>query len=462
MGLAAFSMFSAIQTRLSDEPDARPARERVFAVNTITVTPKTLIPEMTVFGEVQSRRTLELRSAVAGTLVELASEFEEGGQVKNGQLLAQIDPADMQSALDRAKADILQAEAEVRDADRALQLARDELAVAEEQNLLRQRAFVRQQDLRERGVGTDASVEIAELEASSARQSVVARRQSLAQAEARLDQSKTALLREQIDLAEAERRLADTNIYAAFTGTLSDVSAVQGARITSGEQLARLVDPDQLEVRFRLSTAQYARLLDQNGGLQQVPVNVTLDVLGFDHIAQGMVTRESAAVGEGQTGRLLFATLDQPLGFKPGDFVTVRIAEPALDNVVKLPSAAVGADQTVLVLDDDDRLEVSQVQLMRRQDNDVIVTAPTLAGRDIVAERTPLLGAGIKVRRLNDNTSDVVEMLMLSPERRTKLITFVEENDSMPDAAKARILGQLKQDQVPASVVTRLESRMGS
>jgi len=31
----------------------------------------------------------------------------------------------------------------------------------------------------------------------------------------------------------------------------------------------------------------------------------------------------------------------------------------------------------------------------------------------------------------------------------------------MPDEAKARVLSQLEQDEVPADVVTRLETRMG-
>ena len=51
------------------------------------------------------------------------------------------------------------------------------------------------------------------------------------------------------------------------------------------------------------------------------PVTVTLDV-GGDLRADGRITRESAAVGEGQTGRLIFARLDAA-GAPPGDFVTV-------------------------------------------------------------------------------------------------------------------------------------------
>ena len=71
----------------------------------------------------------------------------------------------------------------------------------------------------------------------------LARRQAEVQAQARLDQAATRLERARLNLADADRAIADTEIRAPFAGVLADVN----------------------------------------------------------------ITRESAAVGEGQTGRLLFA-----------------------------------------------------------------------------------------------------------------------------------------------------------
>ena len=62
------------------------------------------------------------------------------------------------------------------------------------------------------------------------------------------------------------------------------------------------------------------------------------------------MTRDGAAVGDGQTGRLLFATLERTAGFKPGDFVTVTIEEPPLDAVARLPATALDAADEVLAL----------------------------------------------------------------------------------------------------------------
>ncbi|MFZ5965270.1 efflux RND transporter periplasmic adaptor subunit [Thalassococcus sp. BH17M4-6] len=456
----------AVQTRLADEPRVPQARERVFAVNVVSAEPATVTPILSAFGTVESRRELEIRAALGGTLIELADGFEEGGEVPEGQVLARIDPADMQSVLDRVQSDISDAEAEAREAERAVGLAQDELAAARDQADLRERALTRQRDLVERGVGTAAAVETAELAASAARQAVLTRRQALAQAEARVDQAATTLARARIAEAEAQRRLDDTVIRAGFDGTLTDVSVVEGRLVSSNEQLARLVDPDALEVAFRVSTQGYARLLDGQGRLRQAAVTVTLDVFGTNLTASGVLSREGAAVGDGQTGRLLFARLGSAPGFKPGDFVTVTIEEGALDNVVRLPATAVNAAGEVLVLGEEERLESIAVEVVRRQGDDVLVAGAPVAGREVVAERTPLLGAGIKVRALRSGPDAQVapeepEMLELTEERRQRLVAFVESNTRMPAEARTRILAQLGQAQVPAAVVQRIEARIG-
>ena len=466
LGLLAYAgqmIGGALQERLSTERPAPPSRERIFAVNVVEAVPGTETPVLVAFGEVLSRRTLELRATVGGRVLELAPDFTEGGVVEAGDLLVRIDPAARQAARDRADSDLLDALAEVRDADRSLILARDEVDAAEDQAELQERAFQRQVDLEARGVGTAAAVEGAELSAAQARQSVLSRRIALAQAEARVDQAQTRLARAQIALDEANRDLADTEIYADFSGTLNEVTLVEGHLVAANEKLADLVDPTLLEVAFRVSTGQFARLLDADGRLIPAAVSVTLDGAGMELVATGRVSRDSPGAGEVQTGRLIFATLETPRGFKPGDFVTVAVQEPSVDNVVRLPASAYDADGTVLVLDGDDRLEALPVTLVRRQGDDVLVRGPGLAGREVVQARTPLLGPGIQVRAIRGEARAVEApaMLELDQERRARLVAFVEGNTGLPEAAKTRILNQLQQDKVPERVVKRLEDRMG-
>ncbi|MGB5068807.1 MAG: HlyD family efflux transporter periplasmic adaptor subunit [Albidovulum sp.] len=460
---------SAIDARNAAATAPGVVRERVFSARVLVLKPSTLTPELTVFGEVRSQRRLELRAAAAGQIVELAPEFTDGTEVAAGALLVRVDPADAQSALDLQVTGMREAEAEQREADRALGLAADDLAAAEVQAALRSRALERQKGLADRGLGTASDRENAELAVSNAAQNVLSRRQALAVAEARADKAVTALQRQKLALAEAERRLTETELHAEFAGVLSGVSAVEGGLVAKNEKLGELIDATALEVSFRVSTAQYARLIDASGRLNPLEVTASLDVFGADLVATGRLNRVDAVVGEGLSGRLVFATLDHPRGFRPGDFVTVKITEPPLEGVALIPAVAIGSDNSVLVLGDDDRLELVKVDILRRQGDDVIIEAETLAEREIVIERSPLLGAGTKVKPLRFDAGIVPStptptdnaLVDLTPERRAALVAFVEANQSMPAEARARVLAKLREEKVPVEVVERIEARMG-
>jgi RND family efflux transporter MFP subunit len=474
LAAAGHVLWSAMQDRLARETAPAPARERVTAVNTVAVTAGRVVPSFTAFGEVQSRRTLQVRSSASGRVVFLSESFEEGAAVSEGMLLAQIDTTDAEAEVEVARADIAEAEAALRDAERTLALARDELAAAEAQAGLRMQALDRQRSLEARGVGTTAAVEEAELVQAGAAQAVLTRRIAVSSAESRLDAATNALARARIALLNAERDLADTEIRAAFDGTLADVQVVAGGIVTQNEQIATLIDPDALEVAFQVSTMQYARLLDESARLIDAPVRITLDVLGLDLEAAGRITRVGASVDEGLTGRRLFADLDRVAGFRPGDFVSVHVEEPPLDAVARLPASAVGPDGAVLAVTAESRLEAAPVEVLRRQGDEVLVRAPALEGRRVVVERSPQVGPGIRIRDLSAERPPEVAaagapgaapggeaQIALTPERRAALIAAVEANSRMPAEAKARVLGQLRQEMVPAGMVARIESRSG-
>lgn len=468
LALAAQMLRGAIEERMAREARQMPSRERVFAVNAVTVTPEDVVPVLEAFGEVRSRRTLEIRVQTGGRVIALAEGFEDGGRVEAGQMLLRVDPTDLEDALALAETDLAEAEAERTDARAAREIAEDDLASAGRQAMLHDQALARQRDLADRGVVTEAAVEAAALQAASAGQAVLSKRAALATAGARVAQAESTLARRRIALAEAARRLAETEITAAFTGVLSGVSVAEGRVVTANEQIATLIDPDALEVSFRVSTAQYARLIDAKGGLMRSEVSARLDVSGLDLIARGRIDREGAEVGAGLTGRLLFARLDDARGFRPGDFVTVAVREQELTGVAVLPATALDAAGTVLVIGEGDRLEIAPVELLRRQGDMVLVRAPGLHGRAVVAERSPVLGAGIRVRVLTPSADEAgatppaePEMIALDDDRRARLIAYVEGNQGMPAEAKDRLLTQLRAPEVPARTVERLESRLG-
>ncbi len=468
LAIGAVELKSAIDIANAPAQPARPAEERAFTTRVAALVPERIAPVMTAYGEVRARRRLELRSAAAGEIVELAAGFADGTAVRAGQLLLRIDPAGAQSALDLAGTRLRQVEVEARDAARARDLARDDLAAAEEQRSLRAQALARQTELAGRGLGTAADLEAAGLAMSGANQGVVSRRLAVALAEARGDKAAAASDAERLALAEAARRLADTELRAEFSGVLSGVTAIAGGLVSNGEKLGELIDPEALDVAFRISTAQYARMIDQAGQLRPLSVTAAIDVPGGRLEATGRLARVDAAVGEGLSGRLLFATLDAARGFRPGDFVTLEIVEPAIDGVALVPAQAVGADGDLLVLGEGGRLEAVQADILRRQGNAVILRVGALAGREIVLERTVLLGAGILVRPVRDQGSGLTQpgggdtvLVELSAERRAALIAFVEDSTGLSESARAEVLARLRETRVPREIVSRLEARMG-
>ena len=463
LALAAGQIVRALGDRAAGRSVAPAAAERVFAVNVETLAPQEARPVLTAYGDVRSTRRLELRAAAGGELIELAPGFRDGGLVAAGEVVFRVDPAEAEAELALSRNAYRGAQAEEVEAAAALALAREELAATERQRDLRQGSLLRAEDLRGRGVSTAADLEAAELAFSTADQALTGRRLALAQAEARIERAAIARERAGIEQDEAARRLENTVTRAPFDGVMSDVDVVLGRLASPNERLGVLLDPAALEVAFRISSLEFARLADGQGVIPGLDVTVSLEVDGVDLSARGRIERVGVAAGTGQSGRLIYATLEGAAGMlRPGDFVTVELEEPALRDVAVLPATAVGPDGGVLLVGADDRLEAAEVDVLRRQD-DIVIVGGAPFGRELVSELSPQLGVGVKVRAIKRGEptaeADVDDMVALSEERRAGLIASVEANERLGADAKARILAALAEEAVPRRMVDRIEAR---
>ncbi len=459
LGLAAITIGNALRASLGDDGPGRAPQERVVAANVTMLTPASIAPQMTAFGKVEARRTLDLRLKTSGTVVFVADSFRNGLTVTEGEVLVRLDPAPASEALALARAGLTEARAAADEAAAAVLLAQDDLAAAEAQATLRRQALTRQEDLAARGAGSAQAVETAELAVSSADQAVLSRRQALASAKAQVDQTAVAVTRAEIALTEADRALADTELRAGLAGRVDGVTLVPGAVVSANEAVGRIVDPLALDVAVRLSTAQFGTLLGPDGSLRGGAVTI-LPSGGSTARLSGQLDRVGAAVAEGQTGRLVYVAVEAAPGvdtlLQPGDFVTVSIDEAALPDAAILPATAVGSNGTLLALGAEDRLEEVPVEVLRRQGDDVIIAVGPLAGREVVTERSAFLGDGIRIRPIRPEAAAVT----LTPERRAELVALVEAHPALAEAEKTALLQALKADTVPAAVVARLEERM--
>ena len=469
LGAAGFGV-KTLQDSLEERRAAsadKPAqnRERVFSVVTGQIDNTKIAPEIIAYGEIRSWRTLEIRASSGGYLVELADDFRDGVQVPQDAFLFRIDPKEFIAAEADARAGVSVAEADLREAIQGVEVARRELAAADTQRALRSSALTRQQDLLRRGVATSSVVEEAEMSLASAEQTAASRAQMLLTSEIKIDRNRLRLERARIALSEAQRALEETEHRAPFAGLISEVSAVLGGLVTPNEKVGALIDPTALEAAFRITNAQFARLLDERGELKKIDVAISLELDDRPLTVDGVIDRAGAVIEEGETGRLIYAKIvgETATLLRPGDFVTVSIIEPALDNVALLPAAAVNEEGELLLVRDD-RLTAVTVRILRRLGDDVVV-AGAPQGATYVAERSPQLGRGVKVKIIGGDgaaapapTRDLVE---LDPERQEKMIAWVEANQRMPAEMKSRILKRLRTGKAPQQMIDRISQRMG-
>ncbi len=472
VGFVAIGVVRLMDARDSVE-SGRPgaAQERSFVVNVAALDRVTAEPVITAYGEIRSWRTLELRAATAGRIVDLSAGFRDGSAVTAGTLLFAIDPAEAQAKLADAEVALLDAQAEIVEAREALTVAEAELAAAETQRALRGQALQRQRELQQRDFAAAATVEEAELALANAEQTVASRMLALVSARNRIDRANRTIERAAITRDEAARILAETRVVAEFDGLLSEVDAAIGRRVSANERLGTLIDLTALEVAFRVSNTQFARLLE-DGALRPAPVDVALELDGASLQVGGHIERVGAIVESGDTGRIAYARLDTTPEtiLRPGDFVTVTIAEPPLDDVAVIPATAADSDGRLLIVTEDDRLAEVATIILRRQ-GDLLIVGSVPFGARYVTERTPQLGPGIKVRPVEAGAGDgpaaalptpagiAGDRVTLNDEERRSLIEILEADRRMPEDRRERLRALLAQPEVPRSLVERLRLR---
>ncbi len=405
LGAAVFVVVRALEARMERADHAPRRQERVHAVRTITLRPARLAPVIRGHGRIEARREVVLKARAGGEVAAVLPAFAAGRPVPKGAVLVRLDAREAEAQLARARVDLEDAEAEITAAENALRLARKDLETARQQAALRERALGRQKDLLARGATTEAALEKAEIAAVQAREAQVARERALAEAEARLARAKVMRERRRIALALAEKALEDTRVVAPMNGLPDGVTVTAGATVSPGERLGRLFDPQALEAVFTVSLADHARLAGPDGSVLGRPLSILLELGERRAVFPGRIVRESPVAESASGGRRLRARVTgaaregAPARLKPGDFVRLEITGPTVAEAARIPATALGTDGTVLALGADGRLEAVAVRIVHREGDAVLVAVPAaLAGRRIVAVRTPLLAPGVRVR----------------------------------------------------------------
>ena len=467
-----FVLIEALKKRSEKSDNRRFQKERVFAVNVETLNKQIASPKILSYGEIYSKRMLEIRPLVSGRLDYVSEKFVEGGYVKSGDILFRLNQKDYLNELEIAEIDLEDTKAQLSEAISKLDYANLEFEVSESQLNLRKNALDRQTQLAESGLITSSQLENTQLAYSSSKQQFLNKQNLVKSSKNAIDKLKIQLKRRSISIDKAKRNLDETEIKAPFDGIIASVNILPGSVINKNEKLGTLLDPNSLEVMFNLSANEFARVIDKDGKLLNLDITAYLKLSNKDIPFSGKIERINPEIINIGSGRKLFASINlgENKTLRPGDFVVLEIKEPFLKNITVLPSSAVTIDGKIFILEEDNRLKEIEVTILRRQGNEVIVSgAPT--DKEYVMQRSPQLGNGLKIKPLRKkdreisnsvNLSKNNELVTISPEKQKKLINTLDKLDRMPKSVKDRLYEEINSGKIKAKTLKRLEKNMGN
>lgn len=305
-------------------------------------------------GRVEALRVAQVRARAAGILQKRL--FQEGSDVKAGQVLFQIDPAPYQAALQSAQATLARAQAN---------LAQSSALVERNRPLVEANAISKQEFLN----------------------TVTAQKQ----AEADVAAGKAAVQTAQINLGYAR-------VVAPISGRIGRALVTEGALVGQGEatQLAviqqihpiyvNVTQPasEVLKLRQAVAAGQFKR-----AGGQGATVRVLLDD-GSAYPHPGRLLFSDLTV-DAATGQItLRAEVPNPDGLLlPGMYVRAQLEQAKVDGAVLLPQQAVtrGAQgDSVMVVDEQGKVTPRPVKLGPAQGNQWVVLSGLKTGEQVIVE----------------------------------------------------------------------------
>jgi len=322
-------------------------------------------------GTVRPRREAQIAPQVEGRIVKVAGNFIVGGYFRKGEILFEIERVDYELALEQRKADVARAEYD--------------LATVESQ------------------------ARVARLEWENLSNHGGAEPNPLVLFEPQLKRARAALASARAALEKARLNLERTIVHAPFDCRVRSetidpgqfVRAGTPAGVVSGTGTAEIVVPLKLE-DFRWINVPRPGTKDQGS---QATVSITVD--GEKQSWQGSVVRDLGEVDpRGRMARVVVAVED-PYGMKTGRqdmslamgmFVEVLIHGRTLPDVFLLPSASLRENSTVWVVDEENMLRIRPVEVVRRQQEEVIISDGLDEGERVVLTYLSGAAEGMKLR----------------------------------------------------------------
>lgn len=346
-------------------------------------------------GTVMPRTESDLVAEVRGRVVAVSPGLRTGGVFSAGDELLKLDDREFRIARDRARAtlDVRKSEAN--------------LASAEAD---------RRRELSRRGAASSADLEQFENRERVARAGLAEARSALAQAELDLER---------------------TRVLAPYEGRVRERAVDVGQFVSPGTKLGRIFAIDYAEIRLPIQTDDLAHLDFQVGDSEfgdgetgaGAPVRLTGRLGGRELIWPARLVRAEAAIDDRTRMLHVVARVDDPyamgnrtardemesretneLSSDPtwtppqntplpsGLFVKAEIQGRALTHIFVLPVMALRDGDRIFVVDDEMKLRIRPVRVVRRDRDHVVVEGGVSQGDRIVISPLRIYSEGMQLR----------------------------------------------------------------
>jgi len=367
--LAAFgaSLLAGMQT--PPESVVPPARAPVVRVQTIALADHRFLVESQ--GTIRPRTESRVVPAVAGRVLWVSEDFVSGGFLDEGAPMLRIDPYDYEQAVVRAAAEVAAAK----------------LRLAQEQA----EADVARAEWEELGEGPppDLTARVPHLENARA---------SVAAAEA--------------NLVRTQHDLERTEIKAPYAGRVRDKTVDVGQFVSPGNQLGTIYAIDYAEIRLPLPDKDLAYLSEMplvyrgQRRTQGPEVVLRADFAGRRHEWTGRLVRTEGEIDAASRMVHAVAQVRDPYGrgndpdrppLAVGMYVTAEILGDVAELVAIIPRAALRGDDSVWVLDADNRLRIRTVEVLRLHGGEAVIGNGLANGERVVLSSLDFVTEGMAV-----------------------------------------------------------------
>jgi RND family efflux transporter MFP subunit len=378
-------MVSALVSyKKSQRPERKPEISQAVLVDVIVAEVTSLILTVSSQGTVRPRTETALVAEVSGKIVSVSADFVAGGFFREGEVLLQIDPSDYRAGLKRAEAALASKKAKLAD-----ETARSEQALKDWQNMGKQ------------GEPSDLGL----------------RKPQMADARANVSAAEA-------DVEKARRDLERTQITVPYDGLVRQKAVDIGQYVSPGTRLGVTFAIDSAEIRLPLTDTDL-RYLDLPSGTEKSTrsrpypsVTLSTQTSGGLNQWQAQIIRTEGVVDE--ISRVVFAVAQvlDPYGvlgqshqseLKIGTFVNAEIQGLPVENMVVLPRYVLQADHTVFVVNDQEKLEILPVVVLRAEAKKVYISSGIKAGTRVITTTldAPVPGTRLAIHQLDTGSGSM-------------------------------------------------------